>query len=60
MGYLLPPHGTTTLSDQEFIDCRYEVMDVDSPDDALPNFLALDQLQCPVVMSAKQRADLPT
>jgi hypothetical protein len=55
--YLLAPQGTAT--DQDFIDCRYEVMDVGEPDSALPNFLALDQLQCPVVMSARQKADLP-
>ena len=53
--YLWAPRGTNTTED--FIHCQYEVEHVEVADVDLLNFLTLDQLQCPVIMSARQRAD---
>ena len=58
MRWLLAP--TSASSNQDFIDCAYDVMDVQVADDDLPNFVPLASLQCPVKMTARQRRDLTT
>ena len=52
--WLLAPEGTH--GNQAFIDCVYEVMPVEVPDDDL-QLVPVNILQCPVKMSAKRWRD---
>ena len=52
--WLLAPPDTSQHDD--FIECQYEVMDIEVDDDKLP-FLPNSILQCPVTMTAKQKRD---
>ena len=54
--WLLAPEGTQ--GNQAFIDCVYEVMHVEVPDDDL-QLVPVNILQCPVKMSAKRWRDTP-